>query len=149
MGRIMAVTVACLLAASAAVPGQGQAQTIYRCTADGKVSYGEHPCPDGVARALPRTPAPGDAAAAAARMERDKARLAQLERARNAEALADGRAHARAAHAAAVQRRKCERLRLAATWARQDAARATQQAAGAARLKAQRQEQALAVECPA
>ena len=145
MGRIMAVTAACLLAASAAV----QSQTVYQCTADGKVSYGEHPCAHGVARALPRTTAPGDPAAAAARLERDKARLAQLERARNAQAQADERAHARAARAAALQRRTCERLRLQAAWAAEDAARATRQAAGAARLKAQRQEQALAVECPA
>lgn len=146
MGRIMAVMAACLLATGAAEPA---AQPVYKCTAAGKVSYGEHPCAHGTASALPAAPAPADADAAAARLARDKARLAQFEQARKAQALAEEREQARGARTAALRREKCERLRLKAKWAAEDAARAPKQAAGTARLKARRQEQALAVECPA
>ena len=65
----------------------------------------------------------------------------------------------RAARAAARQREKCERLRLKQKWAADDVARVEREAGGvarvergathSARLKAQRQAEALAVECPA
>ncbi|MET0983446.1 MAG: DUF4124 domain-containing protein [Telluria sp.] len=143
MGRIMVVMAACMLAGGAA------AQPIYKCTAGGKVSYGEHPCAHGTATALTVPPAPADAAAAAARLERDKARLAELQNGRAARALAEERDAGRAAKAAAAQRQKCDRLRLKQRWLDDDLAQAGREATGAARLKAKRQAEALAVECPA
>ncbi|MGX4640341.1 DUF4124 domain-containing protein [Massilia sp. SYSU DXS3249] len=143
MGRIMVVMAACLLAGNAA------AQTVYKCTVDGKVSYGEQPCARGSTSALAVPPAPADAAAAAARLERDKARLAELQQGRAARIQAEERDGARAARAAQQQRQKCERLRLKQKWALDDVARSGREAPDAARLKAQRQAEALAVECPA
>ena len=142
MGRIMAMIAAGVLAGGAA------AQPVYKCSAGGKVSYAAHPCANGTVTALAVPPA-ADASDAAAQLERDKARLAELETRRNARQQLDDREAARAARAAAAQHRKCERLRLKAKWAGEDLARAGREAANAARLKAQRQAEALAVECPA
>lgn len=146
MGRIMAVMATCVLAGAALA--QPQAGAVYKCTVGGKVSYGEHPCARGTTLEL-KMPPPVDASAAGARLERDKARLAELEQGRTARAQVEERERDRAARAAAAVRRKCERLRLKATWLDQDVARAGREATDAARLKARRQAEALAVECPA
>ena len=144
----MVVMAACVLAGG--VAAQPQAGTIYKCTVGGKVSYGEHPCAHGTSTALAVPVAPADAAAAAAaQLQRDKARLAELEKGRNARALADERDARRAAKGAAALRQKCDRLRLKQTWLDDDLAQAGREATGAARLKAKRQAEALAVECPA
>lgn len=142
MGRIMVMLAAGLLA------GAAGAQPVYKCTVAGKVSYGEQPCANGTASPLAVPPAPRDAAGALARLERDKARLAEFEKDRTAHAGAEERHRQRAAKAAAALRQKCDRLRLKATWLEDDLARAGREDAAAARLRAKRQAQALAVECP-
>jgi hypothetical protein len=134
-----------------ALAGPAAAQTVYKCTVDGKVSYGERPCAHGKTTALEVPPAPSGAAAAEA-LERDKAHLAALQKERssaNALEARDEREHQRAARAAAATRSKCERLRLQQKWAEEDAARAGKATSAAARLKAKRQAEALAVQCPA
>jgi hypothetical protein len=124
------------------------AQTVYKCSVGGKVSYGEQPCADGKSSALALPPAP-DHAAAVERLKQDKARLAAFQKDRKAvEARAD-REIERAARAAASTRQKCDRLRLQSKWADEDAARASKSSVAAARLKARRQAEALAVQCPA
>ena len=148
MGRIMVVMAACVLAGSAG------AQSVYKCTVGAKVSYGEHPCAHGTSTQLAVPPVPADAAAvAAAKFERDKARLAALEKGRAARALAEERDAQGSAKAAAALRQKCDRLRLKQKWLDDDLARAGREATSAARLKArvkaERQAEALAVECPA
>ena len=135
--------VACALAQAAT------AQTIYKCSAGGKVSYGEQPCADGKATALAVPPAPADTGSAAQNLARDKARLAALQKERGANEARAERDGERAARAAATQRQKCERLRLKSKWAREDLAGAGREATDAARVKAKRQAEALAVECPA
>jgi len=136
-----------------------QAQPVYKCTANGKVSYGDHPCVHGVSRQLP-PPAPGvdppgkNAVAtgdARALLEIEKLRI-QQEKERAAQektASAERREQQKLAREAGVRRKTCERLRLHARWAREDAARAHGERREAARLKARRQAEALAVECPA
>jgi len=124
------------------------AQTIYKCTADGKVSYGEQPCAAGKSTELALPPAPSRKEAAEA-LARDKARLAALQKGRASAEAREERERERSARAAAATRQKCERLRLQVKWADEDAARAGKQAATAARLKARRQAEALAVQCPA
>jgi hypothetical protein len=131
----------------ALAPGAG-AQTIYKCTVGGKVSYGEQPCADGKGNTLAVPPAP-DADAAAAQLKHDKARLAAFQKERAARETREEKEHERAARAAAATRQKCERLRLQGKWADEDAARAGKATAAAARLKARRQAEALAVQCPA
>jgi hypothetical protein len=123
------------------------AQTIYKCTTDGKVSYGEQPCTAGKTMQLAVPPAPSGEQAAAA-LERDKARLAALQKERAAVNAREERDRERSARGAAATRQKCERLRLQVKWADEDAARAGKEAATAARLKARRQAEALAVQCP-
>jgi hypothetical protein len=123
------------------------AQTVYKCTTAGKVSYGERPCADGKTTIL-AAPAAGDTAAAEAAAERDKTALNTIEKAHAADDERAGRERTRAARAADIRRQKCERLRLKRQWAEQDAARTTGQARDTAQLKAKRQGEALAVECP-
>jgi hypothetical protein len=115
------------------------AQTIYKCTTNGKVSYGEQPCAAGKTTQLAVSPAPSGEQAAAA-LERDKARLAALQK---------ERAAVLSGAPIPSMRQKCDRLRLQVKWADEDAARAGKEAATAARLKARRQAEALAVQCPA
>ncbi len=142
MKTMMAGLMVCALAQGAA------AQTIYKCTSGGKVSYGEQPCADGKASALAVPPAP-DSAAAVASLERGKARLAALQQERGVAQAREAREGERAARAAAVTRQKCERLRLQHKWAQEDAARADKATVASARLKAKRQAEAMAVQCPA
>jgi hypothetical protein len=147
MGRIMAMIAAGVFAGGAA------AQPIYKCSVGGKVSYADHPCAHGTASELAAPPPAADAPGAAAQLERDKARLAELEKRRSERQALEEREGARAARAAAAARQKCERLRLQARWAGEDLVegRSTtgRKATSAARLKARRQAEALAVECPA
>lgn len=143
MKTMMAGLMMCALAQGAA------AQTIYKCTGGGKVSYGEQPCAGGKATALAPLPAPPDSAAAVASLERDKARLAALQQERGVAQARAAREGERAARAAAVTRQKCERLRLQHKWAQEDVARAGKATAASARLKAKRQAEAMAVQCPA
>jgi hypothetical protein len=134
-----------------ALAGPVAAQTVYKCTVDGKVSYGERPCAHGKTTELAVPPAPSGGEAADT-LERDKARLAALQKERGAAEAREERERQRAARvdrAAATQRRKCERLRLQVKWAEEDAARAGKASSAAARLKARRQAEALAVQCPA
>ena len=142
MRTVLAVLSLCALAQAAA------AQPVYKCTVGGKVSYGDHPCAQGKTTELAVPPAPsGDEAAAA--LERDKARLAALQKQRSTLEAREERERARSARAAEATRQKCERLRLQVKWAGEDAARAAKAAAPGARLKARRQAEALAVQCPA
>ena len=138
----MAALALCALAQGAA------AQTIYKCTVGGKVSYGEQPCADGKMTTLALPPAP-DAGAAMKQLEHDKARLAAIQKERATRETREAKEGERAARAAATTRQKCEHLRLQSQWAHEDAARAGKATAAAARLKAKRQAQALAVQCPA
>lgn len=141
----MTAVILCALAQGAQA---AHGQAVYKCTVEGKVSYGERPCADGKTTALAVPPAP-DGAHAAAALERDKARLAALQKERAAALAREERDSQRAARAAATLRQKCDRLRLQEKWAQEDAARASKEALAAARLKAKRQAEALAVQCPA
>jgi len=124
------------------------AQTVYKCTVDGRVSYGERPCAAGTTSELRAPPAPVGTNAAK-ELERDKARLAALQKERAVEGAREEKERVRAARAAEATRQKCERLRLQVKWAEEDAARAGKEASASARLKARRQAESLAVQCPA
>lgn len=138
----MAALLLCVLAQGAG------AQTIYKCSVGGKISYGEQPCAHGTGATLAVPPAP-DAGAATKQLEHDKARLAAFQKERAARERREEKEGERAARAAATVRQKCERLRVQSKWAEEDAARAGKATAAAARLKAKRQAEALAVQCPA
>jgi len=125
------------------------AQTVYKCTADGKTTYGDAPCPAGAQAATLDTPAaPPRDAAAAGTLRRQQKQADALEKARLKREEREERDSARASQVAAVQRKKCDKLKLNKRWADEDARRATGQATEAARLRAQRAGEAMSLECP-
>lgn len=125
------------------------AQNLHKCTLDGKVSYSDTPCPAGAQAATLEAPAaPKPDTTTARDLKRQQKQAGALEKARLRQQERDDRESARAAQAAAVQRRKCEKLKLNKRWADEDARRATGQATEAARLRAQRAGEAMALECP-
>jgi hypothetical protein len=120
MMRFLFLLAACLCSAGL------QAQDVYKCSTEGKTSYRDRPCADGVSTALPPAP-PGTPAADTMGPQGGDARtLLELEKARIARDKAaerQGRVEVRQARAAQSQRKKCERLRLRRKWAEEDLAR--------------------------
>jgi hypothetical protein len=130
---------------------QASAQSVYKCTQDGKTMYADRPCAHGKAVELP-PPAgvrPEGAETVATRDARTLLELERLRMAREKEQERIARADARADHAAAKHRKQCERVRLRHRWATEDVARLTGRARAAAERRAQRAKDAMAVECPA
>lgn len=130
--------------------GWSGAQAIYKCTAHGKISYGNAPCASGQSVALeaPSAPASDDGSTLA----RQQASLKRIEHERQQSEAREARGQreqARASRVAAVQHKKCATLKLHRDWAAEDAASAPGKTAAAARRKARRAEQKLALECPA
>ncbi|MQA18740.1 DUF4124 domain-containing protein [Rugamonas rivuli] len=127
-----------------------QAQSVHKCTVDGKVSYSDTPCPSAAASAttlaVPAAP-PADPVAAAD-LARQKKQAAALEKARHRREDQDDRAAEKAAQAAAVQRKKCGKLKLNKQWADEDVRRASVAKLDNAKLRAKRAAEALALECP-
>jgi hypothetical protein len=134
-------------------PAAGQAQSVYKCTVDGKTSYSDRPCAHGASQALPPPPAGISPADTMGPQGGDARTLLALEKARIArekEQAKEERAQAKQNRAAYARRQKCEKLRLRHKWAEEDLARTVHGPKHeAARLKARRQREALAVECPA
>jgi len=143
MRKILVAMAACMVA-------QGvSATTIYKCTVAGKIAYGDQPCAQGVGAELAVQAAPPVDKAAADKLAGDKLRLLALQKERAGNELREERERQRAAKAFNAQKQKCERLRLKQKWLDEDLGRARGEAVAGARLKAQRQAEALAVECPA
>ena len=100
-----------------------------------------------VARAAGVTPP--EASAVATRDARTLLELEKLRIAREKDEAREQRDQGRQARAAQVRHKTCARLRLRHKWAQEDLARADGKSQEAARRKARRQAEALAVECPA
>jgi hypothetical protein len=150
MVRIMVMAAACALTLPAL------AQGVFKCTADGKIEYRDWPCVDGVALKVPAAPSPATAQQDAARdrqalLELEKLRATQELRAERQRASAgrEARAEAREQRAEDSQRKRCARLRLKQKWSSEDRERLSGHASDTASLKARRQAEELAVECPA
>jgi len=127
------------------------AQAVYKCGAAGAVSYGDRPCADGRGTRLP-PPAAGvalpEATTPATRDARTLLALEKLRLARERDAARAEREQQQLARTASARRKTCDKLRLRHKWAQEDVMRAHGHALDAARLKAKRQGEALAVECP-
>jgi hypothetical protein len=143
MFRIIPALAVCALCSAAA------AQTVYKCTVNGKVAYGDRPCAGGASVELAVPAAPAAVPAAAQQLARARAASLELEKVRLTRELRDEREQARLSRASAARRQKCDRLRLRHKWANEDLARSDGPKRDAARLKVRRQAEALAVECPA
>ena len=123
------------------------AQTLHKCTIDGKVSYSQQPCEKGVASTLevPAAPAPDPAAAAnLKRQEREAEKMATQRRKRKAREERESLAEARAV---ASHNKKCKKLQMQQKWADEDARGATPQNTERAKLKARRATDMYQLEC--
>jgi hypothetical protein len=150
MLRTLHVFTACALSGPLMAEACAQeAQAIYKCIDGERITYGDQPCGKGGSQLRVQAPPQPDPEAAA-RLERARAYLAEAERSRAADALREERASERARREAGAQRRRCDKLRLQRKWAEEDLARAAgDERMNEARLKARRQQEALALECPA
>ena len=135
------IAMSCLLCASAS------AQTIYKCTEGGKVSYNDRPCgKNTVALAVPAAPAVPEAAR---RVARERALLQEIDEQRAKQEAQASKLAVQAHRAASVTRKRCDKLRLQHKWLEEDLARAGRDEAERTRTKARRQAELLAMECPA
>ncbi|WP_082616128.1 DUF4124 domain-containing protein [Massilia sp. Root418] len=135
-----------LLMLCAATPQAG-AQTIHKCTLDGKVTYTEQPCAGGTVIAVPNAPAPASDKSAAAELKSAKKQADALEKDRHKREAASEREDAAANRAAAARHQKCDKLRLDKKWADEDLRRAQPQHEERARIKAQRAAEKLNLSC--
>ncbi|MES2347334.1 MAG: DUF4124 domain-containing protein [Pseudomonadota bacterium] len=126
------------------------AQDVHKCTVDGKVSYSDVPCPAGAASAttLQVPAAPAVDPAAARDLARQGKEAAALEKARHQREDKDAREADKSAQAAAVQRKRCGKLKLNKRWADDDVLRATAVNLDNAKLRAKHAGDTLALECP-
>jgi hypothetical protein len=147
MMRVLLILAACLL------PAATHAQSVYKCTVDGKTSYADHPCAHGASKPLPPPPVGISPADTMGPQGGDARTLLELEKARIARdknQAREDRVQARLARSAQARRQKCDKLRLRHKWAEEDLARTAHgPKQEAARIKARRQRDTLAVECPA
>jgi len=145
--RLFLFLAASLLAATV------HAQSVYKCSEGGKTSYSDRPCAGGASKAMPPPPVGISPADTMGPQGGDARTLLALEKARIAREKAaeqEAKAEARQAKTAQAKRQKCDKLRLRRKWAEEDLARTVHGPKHeAARLKARRQLEALAVECPA
>jgi hypothetical protein len=145
--RLLPILAASLLATAV------QAQAVYKCSEGGKTSYSDRPCAQGTSKPLPPPPVGISPADTMGPQGGDARTLLELEKARIAREKAqekEERAQAKQARAAQARRQKCDKLRLRRKWAEEDLARTVHGPKHeAARLKARRQAETLAVECPA
>lgn len=136
-----------LCATCCAVCRWATAGAVYKCHEGIHVSYADRPCAGaGAPLALPSAPPPDPVQAA--RLNAARTALADIDRTRATQAQRDEVAREHAARAALALRKRCDRLRLQARWADEDLARSTDDAKAVARIKARRQAETLAVECP-
>lgn len=137
-----------LVSASLAACAAAQAQTIYKCSSNGKVAYGEQPCTGGTQATLAVLPAPPLDPELKERLARQKALAESLDKERR-DAVAQAARAARPAAATRIspQLARCDKLRLQLKWAEEDLRKAAGPATEALRLKAQRQAESMAVEC--
>jgi hypothetical protein len=145
--RLIFILAASLLTSAA------HAQAVYKCSEGGKASYSDRPCARGASKPLPPAPSGISPADTMGPQGGDARTLLELEKARIAREKAqekEDRAQAKQARTFHARRQKCDKLRLRHKWAEEDLARTVHGPKHeAARLKARRQAEALAVECPA
>jgi hypothetical protein len=135
---------ALLLAATCCGAG---AQSLYKCTVEGKVTYSGAPCKEGAEKTLSVPAAPAPDLERAKDLKREKAALATLQKARSAREDKEQRRLAQAERGASARDQRCAKLRLEKQWADDSADKAPGFNKATLKLKAQRMGEAMAVEC--
>jgi hypothetical protein len=123
------------------------AQTINKCTVDGKVTYTEQPCQAGSASVIAVPEAPPANPDAAAELKRMQVQSLALEKERHKREARDEREQMQQARAARAHHKQCAKLRMEKKWADEEARGATVQNLDRAKTKAQRAADKLALEC--
>jgi hypothetical protein len=142
MVRIL-VVFAGLVAGAAA-----SAQTIYKCSSGGKVTYSEQPCSSGTQATLEVPAPPPPDPELKERLARQKALAESFDKERrDAAALAAKAARPPSAARANPRQQRCDKLRMQLKWAEEDLRKTAGPATEALRLKVERQAEAMAVEC--
>lgn len=136
---------ALLCALLAAIPAH--AQTINKCTVDGKITYTEQPCQGGSASVIAVPEAQPANPEAAAELKRMQAQSQALEKERHQREARDERQQVQQARAARAYHKQCGKLRMEKKWADDEARNASVQDQQRARSKAQRAADKLALEC--
>ncbi|MBZ2207585.1 DUF4124 domain-containing protein [Massilia soli] len=139
---------ALVILAGLALCAPAPAQSIYKCSSNGKVTYSEQPCSSGTQAMLDVPPAPPPDPELKQRLARQKALAESLDKERReASALAAKAARPPGAARATPQQQRCDKLRLQLKWAQDDLRKSAGPATEAMRIKVERQAEAMAVEC--
>jgi len=120
---------------------------VYKCAAEGKVSYSDAPCAGGRTIDVDAAPTAGSTAQSRNQLEQQKAELKRLENARYREESHQAELRKAAARASAAREKKCTTLARRKKWASEDAAMAVGKSAEKARRKARRAEETWQDEC--
>jgi hypothetical protein len=123
------------------------AQSLYKCSADGKVSYSQTPCERGNASVLAVPDAPPPDPDAKARLQQQQRDLKELEQARHKREAQQERDDKVADREARARYKKCAKLRMERKHAEEDARNALIQKAESAQLKARRAADKVTLEC--
>jgi hypothetical protein len=129
----------------AAVCANASAQSLYKCTVKGKVSYSGEPCKEGQMKTIAVPAAPEADPALADELKREKVALTNLEKARGVREAQQQRRQVD--RAAIVREQRCARMRLDKQAADTNAERAPGHLKAALRDQAQHLAEALASEC--
>lgn len=123
------------------------AQTLYKCSVGGKITYSGKPCAGTVTQIeVPAAPAPNPEAARD--LARDKTLSAKLQKERQAREAQQQRDDDVLARTSGARAQRCAKLRLQKKWADEAAGKAVGPNREAAQEKARKQAEAMALECP-
>ena len=123
------------------------AQTLYKCSVGGKITYSGKPCA-GKVTAIEVPPAPPPNPDAANDLARDKTESARLQKQRQAREAQEQRDQAVLDRTAGARAQRCAKLRLQKKWAEEEAGKAVGAKREAAQEKAGKQAELMALECP-
>lgn len=123
------------------------AQTLYKCTVNGTLTYSGSPCPGARSEAVAVPEAPKSDTDNAAELKRQQAASAELEKKRLAREQLEERNALQEGRAAQARRMRCDRLALEAKWAEEEAITAAGNKNNLME-RARRKRESLAVQCP-
>lgn len=121
---------------------------IYKCEANGRISYIDTPCPGGrLITTVPTTPTSSERAQAEHQLAQEKNQVRQLQQERRQREAAENKQQVRAARFYAVKQKKCTSAALHKKWAEEDAAQAGGKSVSKAVRKARRAAEKYEMEC--
>lgn len=129
----------------AAACGGASAQSLYKCTLNGKITYSVAPCKEGTMKAIEVPPAPKPDPNREAELKREAVALAALQKARAEREAVEQ--HTENQQAKSAREERCAALRAEVQQAEQNAAGAPGHNKANLRAQAQKKAEAMAAEC--